>query len=186
MHCRCIGCVKKVEKAMASIGSLSGVESSVGDVDTGIVTVVGKVDPTEVCHWLKKKTKKSVKVVHPDPAFENHYQKMVVVLGSSSEAWHTTPSAPPLRDGMSWALVPPVSQHDHKSIQLIEEKIRGLEKVRDELKIKNLENELFAAKSELNQSRKVINSSKKVLLDSALNQLKAYMNLEALSQTSYD
>ncbi|CAN6175230.1 unnamed protein product [Urochloa humidicola] len=188
MQCRCIGCVKKVEKAMASIGSLSGVETSVGDVDTGIVTVVGKVDPTELCHWLKKKIKKTVKVVHPDPAIENHCQRMAVVLGSSSKPWHTTPSAPPLQNDMSWALVPPVevSQHDHKSLQLIEERIRGLEKVRDELKIKTLENELIAAKGELKQSRIVINSSKKVLLDSALNQLKAYMNLEALSQTSYD
>jgi hypothetical protein len=51
-----------------------GIETSVGDVDTGIVTVVGKVDPTEVCQWLKKKTKKSVKVVNPDPAIENHNQ----------------------------------------------------------------------------------------------------------------
>jgi len=69
---------------------------------------------------------------------------------------------------------------------LIEEKIKGLEKVRDVLKIKNLENELIAAKSELEQSRKVIKSSKKALLDSALNQLKAYRNLEALSQLPYD
>ncbi|KAK8460298.1 hypothetical protein SEVIR_2G309800v4 [Setaria viridis] len=186
MQCRCIGCVKKVEKAMASIGSLRGIETSVGDVDTGVVTVVGKVDPTEICHWLKKKTKKSVKVVHPDPAVENHNQKMVVVLGSSSKTWHTTPSAPPLQDDMFWALAPPVSHHDHKSLQLIEERIRDLEKVRDELKIKNLENELIAAKSELKQSREVINSSKKALLDSAFNQLKAYKNLEALSLTLYD
>ncbi|OEL14640.1 hypothetical protein BAE44_0024343, partial [Dichanthelium oligosanthes] len=186
MQCRCTGCVKKVEKAMASIGSLRGIETSVGDVDTGIVTVVGKVDPPEVCHWLKRKTKKSVRVVHPDPSIENHNQKMVVVLGSSSKAWHTTPSAPPLQDEMSWALAPPVSQHDHTSLQLIEEKIRGLEKVRDELTIKSLKNELFAAKSELKQSREVINSSKKALLDSALDQLKAYKNLEALSQSPCD
>jgi len=111
---------------------------------------------------------------------------MVVILGSSSRAWHTTPSAPPLQDEMSWALEPPVGQHDHKSLQLIEEKIKGLEKVRDVLKIKNLENELNAAKSELTQSRKVIKSSKKALLDSAFNQLKAYKNLEALSQSPYD
>lgn len=48
------------------------------------------------------------------------------------------------------------------------------------MKIKGLQNELIAAKSELKQSVRVINGSKKVLLDSALNQLKAYMNLEAL------
>lgn len=53
---------------------------------------------------------------------------------------------------------------------MIEEKIRGLEKVRDELKIKNLENKLIAAKNELKQSRK--QSSSRALLDSALNQLK--------------
>ena len=64
---------------------------------------------------------------------------------------------------------------------MIEEKIKGLEKVRDELKIKNLENELIAVKRELKQSRKVVDSSKKALLDSALNQLIAYKNLEALS-----
>nr|CAB3454153.1 unnamed protein product [Digitaria exilis] len=184
MQCRCIGCVKKVEKAMASIGSLSGIETSVGDFGTGIVTLVGKVDPTEVCHWLKKKTKKSVKVVHPDPAIQNHNQKTVVVVRSSSTAWHTTPSAPPLQDDISRALAPAVYQHDHKILEMIEEKIRGLEKVRDELKIKNLENALVAAKNELKQSREAIDSSKEALLDSALNQLKAYNNLEALSHDS--
>jgi hypothetical protein len=55
-----------------------GIETSVGDVETGVVTVVGKVDPTEVCQWLKKNTKKSVKVVHPDPAIENHDQVLQV------------------------------------------------------------------------------------------------------------
>lgn len=56
----------------------TGIETSVGDVDTGIVTLVGKVDPTEVCDWLKKKTKKSVKVMHPDPAIQNHNQVLQV------------------------------------------------------------------------------------------------------------
>jgi len=79
-------------------------------------------------------------------------------------------------------LVPSGVQPDHESLHFIEEKIRGLEKIRDELKIKKLQNELIIAKSELKQSMRVINGSKKVLLDSALNQLKAYKNLEALSQ----
>ena len=109
-------------------------------------------------------------------------QKMILVLGSSSQGGHPTPSAPPLQDGMPWALVPSGVQPDHDSLQFIEEKIRGLEKIRDVLKIKKLQNELIAAKSELKQSMRVINGSKKVLLDSALNQLKAYKNLEALSQ----
>ncbi|CAD6261047.1 unnamed protein product [Miscanthus lutarioriparius] len=108
--------------------------------------------------------------------------KMILVLGSSSQGGHPTPSAPPLRDDMPWALVPSGVQPDHESLHFIEEKIRGLEKIRDELKIKKLQNELIVAKSELKQSMRVINGSKKVLLDSALNQLKAYKNLEALSQ----
>ncbi|CAD6218235.1 unnamed protein product [Miscanthus lutarioriparius] len=182
MHCRCIGCVRKVEKAMASIGSFSGIETSVGGVNSGIITVVGKVNPTEICHWLKRKTKKNVKVVYPDTPIEDHKQKMILVLGSSSQGGHPTPSAPPLRDDMPWALVPSGVQPDHESLHFIEEKIRGLEKIRDELKIKKLQNELIVAKSELKQSMRVINGSKKVLLDSALNQLKAYKNLEALSQ----
>ena len=107
---------------------------------------------------------------------------MILVLGSSSQGGHPTPSAPPLRDDMPWALVPSGVQPDHESLHFIEEKIRGLEKIRDELKIKKLQNELIIAKSELKQSMRVINGSKKVLLDSALNQLKAYKNLEALSQ----
>lgn len=75
MQCRCMGCVRKIEKAMASIGSFSGtqplwllsfdyffwkyliamligVETSVADIDTGIVAVAGKVDPTELCQWF--------------------------------------------------------------------------------------------------------------------------------------
>ncbi|CAD6223913.1 unnamed protein product [Miscanthus lutarioriparius] len=176
MHCRCIGCVRKVEKAMASIGSFSGIETSVGDVNSGIITVVGKVNPTEICHWLKRKTKKNVKAVYPDTPIEDHKQKMILVLGSSSQGGHPTPSAPPLQDDMPWALVPSGVQPDHESLHFIEEKIR------DELKIKKPQNELMAAKIELKQSMRVINGSKKVLLDSALNQLKAYKNLEALSQ----
>lgn len=109
-------------------------------------------------------------------------QKMILVVGSSSQGGHPTPSAPPLQDDMPWALVPSGVQPDHESLHVIEEKIRGLEKIKDEMKIKRLQNELIAAKSELKQSVRVINGSKKALLDSALNQLKAYMNLEALGQ----
>ncbi|TVU10289.1 hypothetical protein EJB05_43810, partial [Eragrostis curvula] len=216
MQCRCIGCIRKVEKAMASIGSLSGIETSVGDVDSGIVMVVGKVDPTEVCDWLKRKTRKTVKVVSPDPPVENHKQlsyfnspgskkdpsfamvfiietnnitfllKMILVLGSTSIFGNTAPSAPPLQDEMSWPLEPSGAQSYHESIQLIEERIRGFERTRDALKIKNLENELISIKHKLKLSRKAIEGSKKVLLDSAQNQLKAYKNLEALSQSTWD
>jgi len=50
----------------------------VGDVNSGIVTVVGKVNPTEICHWLKRKTKKNVKVVYPDTTTEDHKQVLAV------------------------------------------------------------------------------------------------------------
>ncbi|GJN34538.1 hypothetical protein PR202_gb23209 [Eleusine coracana subsp. coracana] len=185
MHCRCIGCIRKVEKAMASIGRFNGIEMSVGDVDSGIVKVVGKVNPTEVCDWLKRETKKNVKVVCPDPPVENVKQKMILVLGSSSTSGNTAPSAPPLQDEMSWDLEPPGAQSYHESLQLIEEKIRELEKTRDALKIRNLENEMISVKHELKQSRKVIDGSKEMLLNSALNQLKAYKNLQALSQSPW-
>lgn len=45
---------------------LIGVETSVADIDTGIVAVAGKVDPTELCQWLKKKTRNDVKIVGSD------------------------------------------------------------------------------------------------------------------------
>lgn len=57
---------------------ITGVETSVGDVNSGIVTVVGKVNPTEICRWLKRKTKKSVKIVYPDAPIEDHKQVLAV------------------------------------------------------------------------------------------------------------
>lgn len=67
---------------------------------------------------------------------------------------------------------------------MIEEKIRDLVKVRDMLKIQNLEQELAAVRCQLKQSRETINVSKMALLDSALNQLEAYHKLEALNSHS--
>ncbi|KAM0885423.1 hypothetical protein ACQ4PT_030351 [Festuca glaucescens] len=77
MQCRCMGCVGKVEKAMASIGTFRGVERSVGDVDTGVVAVAGKVNPTEVS---QRKTRKDVKIFCPDPPVENHKQVCIPPL----------------------------------------------------------------------------------------------------------
>ena len=51
-----------------------GVETTVGDVDAGIVAVAGKVNPAELCQWLKRKTRKDVKIVCPDPPAENRKQ----------------------------------------------------------------------------------------------------------------
>ncbi|CAM0952859.1 unnamed protein product [Alopecurus aequalis] len=186
MQCRCKGCVGKVEKAMASIGAFTGVETAVGDVDAGIVAVAGKVNPAELCQWLKRKTRKDVKIICPDPPAENHKQKLILVLGGNSRTGHTPPSAPPLPDDLCCALAPSGVRSDHEDLHLVEEKIRDLEKVRDTLKIKNLKNELTAAKFELNQSREVISNSKKTLLDSALSQLKAYEKLESLGRSLFD
>ncbi|KAG8050359.1 hypothetical protein GUJ93_ZPchr0009g1331 [Zizania palustris] len=185
MQCRCMGCVKKVEKAMVCIGSVSGVETSVADVDSWIVAVTGKVNPAKLCHWLKSRIRKDVKIVNPGPPVQNSMQKLIMLLGSSSEAKcaHITPSAPPLQDHMSWDSG---VEADHQRLHLIEEKIRDLEKVRDTLKIKNLENELVAVRGELRKSREVVNGCKKALMDSALNQLEAYHKLEALNQSRCD
>uniref|UniRef100_A0A0E0M474 HMA domain-containing protein n=1 Tax=Oryza punctata TaxID=4537 RepID=A0A0E0M474_ORYPU len=188
MQCRCMGCIRKIEKAMLCIGSLTGVETSVADVDTGIVAVTGKVNPTKLCHWLKRRIRKDIKIVSPDPPVQNSKQKLMVLLGcsSNSKGAHSTPSAPPIQDHMSWDSVPPILQSNHQSLHLIEEKIRELKKVRDMVKIRNLETELVAVRSELKQSREAINGSKKAVLDSALNQLEAYHKLEALSQSPYE
>uniref|UniRef100_J3MZW0 HMA domain-containing protein n=2 Tax=Oryza brachyantha TaxID=4533 RepID=J3MZW0_ORYBR len=187
MQCRCMGCIKKIEQAMVSIGSVSGVGSSVANVDTGTVAVMGNVNPTKLCHWLKRRIRKDVKIVYPDQPVQNSNQKLVMVLGSSSNAngAHTTPSAPPIQDIMSWDSVPSGVQSNNQSLYLIEEKIRDLEKVRDMLKIQNLETELVSVRCELKQSREAIDGSKKTLLDSALNQLEAYHKLEALSHSPY-
>uniref|UniRef100_A0A0D9XGE2 HMA domain-containing protein n=1 Tax=Leersia perrieri TaxID=77586 RepID=A0A0D9XGE2_9ORYZ len=188
MQCRCMGCIRKIEKAMVCIGSVSGVQTSVADVDTGIVAVTGKVNPTQLCIWLKKRIRKDVKIVYPDLPVQNNKQKLIMVLGSSSNAKgaHNTPSAPPLQDHMSWHSVPPGVQSNHHSLHLVEEKIRELENVRDMLKIQNLETQLVAVKCELKHSREAINESKKAVVDSALNQMETYHKLEeALSHSPY-
>ncbi|KAM0885429.1 hypothetical protein ACQ4PT_030355 [Festuca glaucescens] len=172
MQCRCTGCVGKVEKAMASIGSFRGVERSVGDVDTGVVAVSGKVNPTEVSQWLKRKTRKDVKIFCPDPPVESHKQVCIPPLLENDIG-----SGKQFKNGV-WS--------EHEDVHLIEEKIRNPEKVRDTLKIKNLKNELTVAKYELRQSREVISSSNKTLLDSALSQLKAYEKLESLGCSLFD
>lgn len=65
---------------------------------------------------------------------------------------------------------------------MIEKKIRDLDKARDTLKMRNLKNELTAARCKLKQSREVISNGKKALLDGALIQLHAYKKLESLSR----
>ncbi|XP_037477086.1 uncharacterized protein LOC119354462 isoform X1 [Triticum dicoccoides] len=43
-----------------------------------------KVDPAELCRWLKRKMSKDVKIVCPHPPVANPKHKMILVLGSSS------------------------------------------------------------------------------------------------------
>lgn len=49
----------------------------------------------------EEEDKEDVKIVCPDPPAENHDQKIILVLGSSSRACGTTASAPPLPDKLS-------------------------------------------------------------------------------------
>lgn len=51
-----------------------------GDVDAGLVAVAGKVNLTELCRWLKRKTRKDVKIVLPDPPVENHKQVCIPLV----------------------------------------------------------------------------------------------------------
>ena len=44
-----------------------GVERSTVDFDSGMVTVAGKVNPTELCEWLKRNTRKDVQIIFLDP-----------------------------------------------------------------------------------------------------------------------
>ncbi|KQJ93996.2 hypothetical protein BRADI_3g07931v3 [Brachypodium distachyon] len=83
MQCRCVGCASKVEKAMASIGSFGDTESP------------------RALPMAEEEDKEDVKIVCPDPPAENHDQKIILVLGSSSRACGTTASAPPLPDKLS-------------------------------------------------------------------------------------
>jgi hypothetical protein len=70
-----------------SFGS-TGVERSVGDVDTGVVAVAGKVNPAELRQWLKRKTMKDVKIVCPDPPVENRNQVLTPrLLGQNEERY---------------------------------------------------------------------------------------------------
>ncbi|XP_037443018.1 uncharacterized protein LOC119322825 isoform X2 [Triticum dicoccoides] len=174
MQCRCMGCIDKIDKAMAAIRTFTGVETSVGDVGTGVVAVAGKVDPAELCQWLKRKTRKDVKIVRPRRPSDNRNKQ--------KRSRDTPPSAPPLPQHLSRALPTSRVHSDHKDLHMIEKKIRDLDKARDTLKMRNLKNELTAARCKLKQSREVISNGKKALLDGALIQLHAYKKLESLSR----
>ena len=53
------------------IFGLIEVEMAVGDVGTGVVAVAGKMKRAELCQWLKRKTRKDVKIFCPRPPAEN-------------------------------------------------------------------------------------------------------------------
>jgi hypothetical protein len=57
----------------------------VGDVDTGVVALAGKVNPAEVSQWLRRRTRKDVKIFCPDPPVENHKQVCIPPLLSLNE-----------------------------------------------------------------------------------------------------
>ena len=51
-----------------------------GDVGTGVVAVAGKVDPAELCQWLKRKTRKDVKIVRPRRPSYNRNKQVCIPL----------------------------------------------------------------------------------------------------------
>ncbi|XP_044423758.1 uncharacterized protein [Triticum aestivum] len=56
---------------MAFVRTFTEVEMAVGDVGTGVVAVAGKMKRAELCQWLKRKTRKDVKIFCPRPPAEN-------------------------------------------------------------------------------------------------------------------
>ncbi|XP_057951268.1 heavy metal-associated isoprenylated plant protein 9 isoform X2 [Malania oleifera] len=63
----CVGCAKKIER---SIMKLRGVEEVVMDMVQNQVTIKGVVEPQAVCMRIRKKTKRTAKVLSPLPATE--------------------------------------------------------------------------------------------------------------------
>ncbi|XP_065868932.1 heavy metal-associated isoprenylated plant protein 3-like [Euphorbia lathyris] len=66
MHCD--GCASKVSKLARSF---QGVESVKVDSESNKLTVVGKVDPSQIRDFLHQKTKKKVELISPQPKKED-------------------------------------------------------------------------------------------------------------------
>ncbi|KQJ95884.1 hypothetical protein BRADI_3g19589v3 [Brachypodium distachyon] len=84
MQCPRVGCVGKVEKGMATIGILGDTRCRYWDCGCG-----WRVGSKRALLMAEKEDSKDVKIVSPDPPAENHNQKMILVLGSSTRAGDT-------------------------------------------------------------------------------------------------
>ncbi|KAL9225118.1 hypothetical protein vseg_001078 [Gypsophila vaccaria] len=63
----CVGCAKKIERCIMKV---RGVEGVVIDMAKNQVTIKGVVEPQAICNMIRKKIKRSAKVLSPLPANE--------------------------------------------------------------------------------------------------------------------
>ncbi|CAM0952867.1 unnamed protein product [Alopecurus aequalis] len=104
MHCRCKGCVEKIQKAMASIGSFRGKDVQILCPDLSAEIRKQKIiSGRGSSSGAGSKTWKDVNIVCPDLSAEIHKQKITSGQGSSSGTGSTTRSATSLRSCQSLA-----------------------------------------------------------------------------------
>ncbi|XP_039779060.1 uncharacterized protein LOC120646669 isoform X2 [Panicum virgatum] len=99
MHCQCNGCIKKINDGVKEISLSEEVERADLLIETGEVTVSGRMDPEKLCSLLHGVTKKYVEIVTQSTLSEGHTassQENKNVYGQAPPAFPVTPSAPPL------------------------------------------------------------------------------------------
>ncbi|CAL5020240.1 unnamed protein product [Urochloa decumbens] len=118
MHCKCNGCIKKINGGVKEISLSEGVESTDLLIERGEVKVSGRMDPEKLCSLLHAVTKKCVQIVAQTTLSEGHTatsQQNKNLHGQAPSDWFApearqpssgwrngastfpvTPSAPPL------------------------------------------------------------------------------------------
>ncbi|CAN6239033.1 unnamed protein product [Urochloa humidicola] len=72
MHCKCNGCIKKINDGVKEISLSKGVESADLLIERGEVKVSGRMDPEKLCSLLHAVTKKCVQIVAQTTLSEGH------------------------------------------------------------------------------------------------------------------
>ncbi|CAL5056483.1 unnamed protein product [Urochloa decumbens] len=124
MHCKCNGCIKKINGGVKEISLSEGVESTDLLIERGEVKVSGRMDPEKLCSLLHAVTKKCVQIVAQTTLSEGHTatsQQNKNLHGQAPSDWFApearepssgwrngastfpvTPSAPPLPEEEAW------------------------------------------------------------------------------------
>ncbi|TKW42288.1 hypothetical protein SEVIR_1G374200v4 [Setaria viridis] len=104
MHCKCNGCIKKINDGVKEISLSKGVENTDLLIGTGEVKVTGRMDPEKVRSLFHAVTKKCVGIVtqstlsdgHTAPSQENKKAPSGWFAPEAARSFPVTPSAPPL------------------------------------------------------------------------------------------